>query len=692
MGRSVLAILFALNVFVGAFLLFQIQPLIGKYILPWFGGSPSVWTTCMLFFQVMLLVGYAYAHGAVTYLSPKGQAVLHIAVLLAAVVMLPIVPSDRWMPTDANDPTLRILGLLAASVGLPFVVLSATGPLVQGWFAGVFPGRSPYRLYALSNAASLIALLSFPVLVEPNVTRAMQAKIWAWLLGGFAVVCGVTAILRARRATGPHPTVPEPPEDRERGIEKERERGAATTSIVALWIALSTCASALLLAVTNKICQDVAVVPLLWVVPLSIYLLTFIICFDRPTWYRRRILIPLMGISFAAVCWLMLIEDREPPIRLQIGVYCVALFLCCMFCHGELVRFRPQTSRLTSYYLAIAFGGALGGALVAVAAPIMLNGYFELHIGLAACGMLVFIVLWRDALRGRAPWLVGAGVLALAAALLLHATSFLRDSTVVERRRNFHGVLRVYDLYVNRPFERQRILQHGGVTHGLQFPARPNLPTAYYGPESGMGIAMRLLHAHHDSIRVGVVGLGVGTVFAYGRRSDFFRAYEINPDVFELATRHFEFLIRSEANLLKIVLGDARMSLAQEPDQDFDIIVLDAFSGDAIPVHLLTRECFEIYLRHLRRGGIIAVHISNQHLDLAPVVLKLAEHFQLGAVYIRSPERREMGQYEARWMLLSTDQAWLGSELIRSAASPVEPRASIRLWTDDDTNLFQIIN
>jgi hypothetical protein len=677
MGRWLLAILFALDVFVGAFLLFQIQPLIGKYILPWFGGSPAVWTTCMLFFQVMLLVGYAYAHASVTWLTPLVQALVHVLLLVAAMVMLPVVPAERWMPTDASDPTWRILGLLCASVGVPFVALAATGPLVQGWFARAFAGRSPYRLYALSNAASLIALLSFPVLVEPNVTRAMQAKGWGFGLIGFAVICGMTGILCARRAKGPHPNP----------LLEYRERGSEP---IALWVILSTVASALLLAITNKICQDVAVVPLLWVLPLSIYLLTFIICFDRPSWYRRAIFTPMMGLSLAGVCWLMFLEDREPPIKLQIAMYCAALFMCCMFCHGELVRLKPAPQRLTSFYLAIAFGGALGGALVAIAAPLLLNGYFELHIGLFACAVLVLIVLHRDSPKRRSSGLVAAFVAVLAAALLLNATSFLRDSTMIERKRNFHGVLKVYDVFVGRPFEHHRILQHGDVTHGLQFPSRPKMPTAYYGPNSGVGLALRSA-PRNGPLRVAIVGLGVGTVAAYARTGDYFRAYEINPDVVEMAQRHFTFLRDSWADL-QIVLGDARISLAREQPQQFDVIVLDAFSGDAIPVHLLTRECFELYLHHLRDGSIIAVHISNQHLDLAPVVMKLADHFKLGAVFITSAAQFDIGQYEARWMLLSSNRAWLESDPVRTAASMIHPRADIRLWTDDDTNLFQIMN
>jgi hypothetical protein len=678
-----LNILFAATIFLGAFLLFEVQPLIGKYILPWFGGSPAVWTACMLFFQVMLLVGYAYAHGSVRYLrSPRAQMLVHLVLLVAAVAMLPIIPGSRWIPTSPVNPTGRIIAMLLACVGAPYVVLAATGPLLQAWYTRVAPEGSPYRLYALSNVASMLALISYPVIVEPSLSRPVQARMWGYLLAAFALMCGGIAILQSR--------------SRDRSVSGQSPDAIATqqTRHWVLWLLLPACASVLLLAVTNKICQDVAVIPLLWVLPLAIYLLSFIICFDSPRWYARGVFIPFMWLALGAVCWAMFQTDEKLGILPQIAIYLAALFACCMVCHGELYRLRPDASRLTSFYLMIALGGATGGVLVALVAPRVFKGYFELHLGLFATATLALLIL-RPSLRGRRKSLLAAMVVALLGvtlALLINATSVLQDATVLARSRNFYGVLTVYDVNRDNPLLRHIILQHGGVTHGLQFvePQLHHMPTAYFGPESGVGVMFRNV-PRPAPLRVGVIGLGIGTVAAYAQPGDIFRFYEINPDVQPMAMAYFDFLKQSPAKV-EIVDGDARLSMQQEPQQDYDVFILDAFSGDAIPVHLLTRECFELYLHHLRQGGIIAIHISNQHLNLAPVVQKLAEHFGLASVFIVNSTPAP-GQYVSRWMILSNDAAWIQSPAIQQRATPLPAdQSGVRLWTDDDTNLFQILN
>jgi hypothetical protein len=683
MPRAVLNLLFAITIFIGAFLLFQVQPLIGKYILPWFGGSPAVWTACMLFFQVMLLVGYAYAHASIRYLrSPNVQMIVHLLLLTAAVAMLPIVPGAKWVPTNPDQPTARIVAMLLACVGVPYVALAATGPLLQGWYARMAPGRSPYRLYALSNVASMLALISYPILVEPALSRPVQARVWGYLLIAFAVLCAGIAILQSR---SPAPATDEhSPETLASGQKRHW----------ILWLLLPACASVLLLAVTNKICQDVAVIPLLWVLPLAIYLLSFIICFDSPRWYTRGVFIPLMWLALAGVCWAMFQTDEKLPILPQISVYLLALFACCMVCHGELYRLRPVASRLTSFYLMIALGGAIGGILVALVAPRVFKGYFELHLGLFATALLTVLIL-RPSLRGRlGPLFAGMciALLGVTLALLINATSVLKDATVVARSRNFYGVLSVFDVNRDEPLLRCIVLQHGGVTHGLQFvdPQLHNIPTAYFGPQSGVGVMFRNV-PRPAPLRVGVVGLGIGTVAAYAQPGDVFRFYEINPNVLPLAVTYFDFLNRSPARIEHID-GDARLSMQQEPQQNYDVFILDAFSGDAIPVHLLTRECFELYLHHLREGGIIAVHISNQHLNLAPVVRKLADHFGLASALIVNSTPAP-GQYVSRWMLLSRNERWIGSPAIQQRATPLpSDQSGLRLWTDDDTNLFQILN
>lgn len=681
--RGAIEILFAATIFIGAFLLFQVQPIIGKYILPWFGGTPAVWTTCMLFFQCVLLAGYAYAHGLIRFVPPRGQAAVHV-VLLVASLLLPIVPGAEWVPTDESQPMLRILGMLLYSVGLPYFILASTGPLLQAWFTRVSPGTSPYRLYALSNVASLLALVSYPFLVEPNMTRTAQASLWRICLACFAVLCGWVALLSARRDHA--------------AMHASTQLGGDGTITFAdrfLWLALPAAASAMLLAVTNKICQDVAVIPLLWIVPLTLYLLSFIISFDSPRWYVRVVFIPLMAISMALACATLFQKDEGFGILGQIAVYCLLLFSVSMVCHGELYRRRPVAARLTSFYLMISLGGAIGGMLVAVGAPSVLRGYFELHIGIIAVGILTLIILHR-VLRRRYPSAFASvclAVLTLGGLLWIDANSTLKDGLILDRKRNFYGVLSVYGMRTDDPALQYRILQHGGVTHGIQFfnPARRSSPTTYYGLSSGVGVMFRNLQ-RSGPIKVGAIGLGVGTVATYGEEGDFFKFYEINPDVRIVAYAWFTYLQDSRAKH-SIQIGDARLSLQREEDQNFDVLILDAFSGDAIPVHLLTRECFDIYLRHLKPGGIIAIHISNQSLNLAPVVERAAERFGLKWAYIASPKRMEYAEYDSRWVLLSTNEAWINSAPIQQASTPMPAhKRSVRLWTDDDTNLFQILD
>lgn len=681
--QRAIEILFAGTIFVGAFLLFQVQPIIGKYILPWFGGSPAVWTTCMLFFQCVLLLGYAYAHGLIRFVPQRGQGWIHL-ILLGGALLLPIVPGAEWIPPDESRPMSRILWMLLYSVGLPYFMLASTGPLLQAWFTRVAPDRSPYRLYALSNVASLLALVSYPFLVEPNLTRSAQATLWRCCLGGFAALCAVVAILSSRRAAldaVDHP-----------GRESIQRASIADQF---LWLALPAAASAMLLAVTNKICQDVAVIPLLWIVPLTLYLLSFIISFDSPRWYHRGVFMPLMAVSMAMACVALFQKDEGFGILGQIAIYCTLLFSISMVCHGELFRRRPDAARLTSYYLMISLGGAIGGALVAIGAPLLLKGYFELHIGIVAVGILTLIVL-RPVMWRRDPSAFTALCIALitiTTLLWINATRTLKDALVLDRKRDFYGVLTVYSMRTDDPLLQHRILQHGGVTHGVQFsnPARRTMPTAYYGYSSGVGVMFRNL-PRAGPVKVGAIGLGVGTVAVYGEEGDIFRFYEINYDVRIVAYAWFAYLNGSRAKH-SIQIGDARLSLQREEPQDFDVLILDAFSGDAVPVHLLTKECFDIYLRHLKPGGIIAIHISNQSLNLAPIVERAAERFGLKYAYIASPARVEYAEYDARWMLLTKNDAWINSAPIRSASSPVPLSSkSIRLWTDDDANLFQILD
>jgi len=683
--------LHAVTIFLSAFLLFQVQPLIGKHILPWFGGTPAVWTTCMLFFQIVLLAGYAYAHIIRTRLSTRGQVFLHVAVLIAAAVLLPIAPSAGWKPQEAGDPTWRILLTLAASVGLPYFALSATSPLVMAWASATRPGRSPYRLYAVSNAGSLLALASYPFLFEPLLRLRMQADVWSALFVSFVFLCGACGVFLwlAKRPEGgmPEPAAaPEPP-----------ARAGLFSRV--LWLALAACGSALLLAVTNQMCSDVGVVPFLWVLPLAIYLVSFILCFESDRLYKRAIFWPLMVVG-GSVALALLFGGVNVPITLQVGGYSLALFACCMVCHGELARLKPDPRRLTGYYLTMSAGGAVGGILVALVAPLVFSGYFELHFALGACFVLASLIFWREQFRTphwKRRWafpIVGtASVVAPIVAvggLVMQARGEFQYA--LSTSRNFYGVLTVTEYYPDDPSTHYYSLCHGRILHGTQYANAPLRYEAvtYYGGPSGVGLAVRY-GCEAAAARVGVVGLGTGTIAAHGRPGDTYRFYEINPAVLQLATSRFTYLADSRAKC-EVVMGDARLSMEREEPQRYDVIALDAFSSDAIPVHLLTEEAFAIYLKHLKPEGVLAVHISNRFLDLEPVVLGMADRFGLGAAVVVSEDDDEAGLLGATWVLVTANREFLEYEAVRQAAQPANENTSARIvWTDDYSDLFRIV-
>jgi hypothetical protein len=678
------AIIYAVTAFLGAFLLFQVQPLIGKFILPWFGGGPEVWTTCMLFFQVLLLAGYAYAHLVVRRLSFRRQAVVHIVVVLAAIAALPITPRADWRPEGVDYPVLRIMLLAAWCVGLPYFVLSATAPLVQRWFSAGNRGASPYWLYVCSNAGSLIALVSYPFLFEPAFTRQGQALLWSFGLMFFAVLVIYCAVRLWRYpASGATGSVVE-------GATDDDYRPALGARL--LWLALPAAASVELLAVTNKICQDVAVIPFLWVAPLSLYLLSFVICFQGEKWYRRQLFVGLfiLAIGGAALAW---VYEEKLSVVQQIAVYLALLMSCCMVCHGELFRLRPGAGRLTGYYLMIALGGAAGGFFVAVVAPIIFNTYRELHVGILASGL--FALLADEKLAGRRRrrllWVV---IILIAGVASVFVQSRRGDTyeTAVLNYRNFFGVLTIWEQDADYPEHHRLVLQHGTTCHGFQFvdAEKHLLPTTYYGPESGVGLAVDYFGGR-EKRRIGVVGLGVGTIAAYAREGDYVRLYEINPEVERIARTRFSYLGECPAKV-DVILGDARVSMESEAPQNFDVLALDAFNGDSVPAHLLTKEAFEIYLRHLKRDGVIAVHVSSQHLNLERVVWKAADHLKVGSAWIESVDDDEVGVLASDWVLLSNNEQFLAEGTITAAASEREGDVdNIRLWTDDYINLFEIL-
>lgn len=673
-------VLFASTLFCGAFLLFQVQPLIAKFILPWFGGSPSVWTTCVLYFQLILLAGYAYAHLSLKYLTPRAQSLVHIALLILAAATLPITPSLSWKPRSSADPTWRILALLAVSTGVPGLLVASTGPLMQAWLARLAPAASPYRLFALSNLASLGALLSYPVLIEPFLSRRAQAIGWSVAFAVFALLSAVCALASRR---------PDPKVD-QASITAAPSSSSFTRL---LWLLLPACGTLLLLATTNKICQEVAVIPFLWILPLSIYLLTFVIAFDSPHWYRRGVLLTLLPITITGVI-VMLLLGGDVAIWLQLAAYCSALFVACLICHGELARLKPHPSQLTRYYLYLCAGGALGGIFVAILAPLLFTSYFEFPLSLLITAALAGVMVLTDKTsrlyRGQtsAAWFALVLFYTLLGGALIVAHNGTSDQ-IIAASRSFYGDLAVISRDSDKPQLARYVFRHGRITHGIQF-ASPKLrdqPTTYFGRTSGVGLAL----AHFPATtprKIGVVGLGAGTLAVYGLPADTFRFYEINPHVLTYAQSYFTFLKDSPAHI-EHVLGDARLSLEREPDQHFDILILDAFNGDAIPVHLITGEAFDLYRRHLNPQGLIVVQITNHYLDLRPVVQGAADYLHLKSRYIQDEHKDSISLYSSEWMLLSPDEDFLKS--LPAPNSSRAPAKAARLWTDDQTSLFPIL-
>lgn len=666
--------LFATTIFVSAFLLFLIQPLIAKQILPWFGGSAGVWATCLVFFQTALMAGYLYAHALVRHFAPRTQAFLHIGLLAASCLALPVIADASWKPQSGDDPVARIVGLLALTIGLPYFLLSSTGPLVQAWYARCL-GRVPWRLFALSNLGSLLALLAYPFAVEPWIATASQAWIWSGAYAVFAALCAAAAW-----QAGPMQAARTP--NFQAAEESGPAPGAATRL---LWLLLAATASALLLAVSNHITQNVASVPFLWILPLSLYLLSFILCFDRERSYHRGLFLVLVAVTVPAMGWLL--DGLE--LKLVIPVYLIGLFVLCMFCHGELARLKPAPRHLTSFYLSVSAGGVLGGLAIGIGAPLLLSAYYELGIALTVCALLALLISRR--LR---PWIPAVFTyVAIAAAWLSYGQiSAARAPGVVTSTRNFYGAIRVKDY---GPPAYIRTFRHGAILHGGQLLGTPEArrkPRTYYGPDSGLGLVIGVLRAR-GPLHIGVVGLGVGTIAAWGREGDRIRFYELDPAVIAMARQDFSYLQDSAARVTT-VLGDARLSLEREPAQEFDLLSIDAFSGDSIPVHLLTIEALDIYLRHLKPGGVLLYQATNRYLDIGPVVRQLAAKRSMGTALLSSDGGEDAtASFEnpSDWIVASTDRAVLEAPGLARLRRSVAEQPGLAPWTDDYNNLLQIL-
>lgn len=682
MERAGIQLLFAGTIFSSAFLLFLVQPLIAKQILPWFGGSAAVWSICMVFFQAVLLAGYAYSDWVTRNLRVRTQAALHVGLLLASLAFLPLVVAARWKPTGAEDPTWLILGLLLATIGLPYFLLSTTGPLVQSWVARTPWSARVYRYFSLSNFASLLSLLSYPVLIEPRSSLLQQAQGWSWGYGAFVVLCAGTTLLVAYRWSEAVPASTSTATSTATATAGEETPPRWSDAL--LWLALPALASWLLLAVTNHITQNVAAVPFLWILPLSLYLFTFVLCFEGDRWYRRGVFLPLAA-GVLVLCAFGLQHHIGSDVRTGLPIYVGGLFVLCMFLHGETARLRPAPRYLTRFYLMLSLGGAIGGAMVGLVAPHVLPAYYELGIGLTLTALAAVAVL-----RHRL-WLRVSGV-ALAACCVFFLVAQIRSDRSGARHlmRNFYGALITFDVRRANPPGYVRLLSHGSIKHGEQFldPLRRREPTTYYGATSGIGRAMAA--APDGPRRVGLIGLGAGTLATYGRSGDLYRIYEINPQVFELADSEFTFLRDSSAQTER-VLGDARLALEREAPQGFDLLAVDAFSGDAVPVHLLTAEAMDVYLRHMKPDGIVAFHVSNRYLELAPVVARIAALKGVHAVLVSDDAKDSKWLNSTDWVLVARNPGVLAREPLRGAASPVALPADTRPWTDDFNNLLGVL-
>lgn len=762
---------FAIAIFISAFLLFQVQLLLAKYILPWFGGAAAVWTATLLFFQTLLLTGYAYAHWLARRPAPI-QRRLHLALLIASIALsavlahawgVPLLPDNSWKPDAGGDPLWQVLVLLAAGVGLPFFVLSATNPLLAAWWTRAHPGGSPYRLYALSNLGSLLGLVSYPLLVEVFVPLGTQAWLWA---GGYAAFAA--AIAWSARTAGPVATaavvtgVPAP-----------------AVAVRLLWFALAACASILLLAVTNQMTQEIAAVPFLWMLPLALYLLSFILCFDGERRYNRRIYAPVLAVMLAITA-LLLHHGLKAAIVAQLTLYALMLFVACMALHGELARLKPAPRHVTGYYLTITAGGATGGLFVGIAAPQLFPGFWELPLGLWLCAALYTWSLWRerasplarastpatagvmfgalllvgfvfsDRLAGAA-WpahmrnvfplalLIGAGfVLLLAlrpggglvfagigrgvgngtpsavtrrhnrgflvAALLMYGAVLATTvnellAGVIDSERNFYGVVAVVESNTDEPNLRLRQLTHGSTLHGMQLLTDPLhlVPGGYYGLNSGIGLMLRDYPRDAGELHLGIVGLGVGSLAAWGRDGDRIRFYEINPAVVAMAQgprAAFSYLADSAA-VVEVVPGDARLALERELAETgghgFEVLVVDAFSSDSIPVHLLTREAVALYLAHLDPDrGVLALNISSRYVELKPLAARLARHFRLELAIVDSFGRTATHEWASDWALLARPGLLANMPAVQKAAERA-PAGDTALWTDDYSNLLGVL-
>ncbi len=673
--------LFIVSIFLSATLLFLVQPMMAKVLLPYFGGSAAVWTACMLFFQLLLLAGYCYAHWLSRLGSLQRQLLLHSSLLLLSLLWLPWLGQITTAGTS-SQPAPAIIALLFISVGGPYLMLSATGPLLQRWFSQRFPLRSPYRLYALSNLGSLGGLISYPFLVEPWLPLAQQNLLWAGGYGLFSLLCLALLWRTLWPLASSQPLLNLASSSQASGWQR--------------WLALSACGVVLLLAITHEMTQNISPVPFLWIVPLCLYLLSYILAFGNEHWYQRTFWLYLfvLGLVMALI---LIYFGRLFDLVSQLVLYLVILFSGCMLCHGELARLKPQVQQLTGFYLALALGGVLGGAAVSLLAPQLFSQFWEFPLVL----LLIYLLVVSGQQQSRwlkAGWL--AGGLLFAGSFVLLEWQFSRFD--LHNSRNFYGKLTVRDVQLADQPQRQLI--DGTTSHGAQYLADElrHIPLSYYRPSTGIALALQQFvpasplrqPQQLQQRKVGIIGLGAGALASYGQAGDQYRFYELNLDVTRIANQYFSYLADSQADI-SIADGDGRLQLAAElataGSQQYDILVLDAFSSDAIPLHLLTWEAFSLYWQHLMDDGILAVHISNNYLDLTSVLRNHAQVSGKQAFFIHTPADTD-NPAATEWLLITSNSRFSRLPALQQMQSPwPAPLNPTVKWTDQYSNLLQVL-
>ncbi len=727
-------VLYTVTIFLSAALLFVVQPMFARMVLPLLGGSPAVWNTAMVFYQAALLGGYAYAHASTARLGVRRQAVWHLLVLLLPLSILPIAIHAGWTPPADRNPIPWLLALMTVTIGLPFFAVSTGSPVLQKWFAATRHRQAadPYFLYAASNVGSMLALLSYPILVEPHLRLAQQSRAWAWGYGALVVLTAACAVKMWRSsasvAFSSPVTPPSPPPEK---ISPRRR---------ARWVLLSFVPSSLLLSVTTYLSTEIAAVPLMWVIPLAIYLLTFILVFARHPILSHNLLRRALPILIVPLVMVINMQASE-PIGGMMLLHLAVFFVAAMLCHGRLAADRPAAAHLTEFYLWMSVGGVLGGIFNALVAPLLFNSVIEYPVtlvlacaaGLAPAGESETGWATWNAFDWIGPVLVGG--LTAALLVLVQASPFRADATVAglmfglpalicyffsRRPRRFALGLcalliagsfyegpRGQVLYAERTFfgvhrvtldvtGQYHLLVHGKTLHGMESldPARRREPLSYYHRTGPVGEIMGV-YGRRPAERIAAVGLGAGSLATYAQPGQAWTYFEIDPVVLKLARdpRFFTFLRDSPASL-RVVLGDARLSLVREPDEAFDLLVVDAYSSDAIPVHLVTREALALYLRKLAPGGLLAFHISNWHLDLEPVFANLARDAGL-ACLVRDDTAvpaaaLALGKSPSIWLVMSRQAGELAPLTRDPRWRPGRGNDQQAIWTDDYSSLLSV--